>query len=287
VQTLVDFVEGRAQDVAQFLQAHSPAAAPAAADEAAATDNGRPTGWTEATHSNDVDPNYAVVFPMDAVNTLTITIAPDDWAVMQADLEDIYAPQLSIRQGILAAGPDLTKEERDKLLLELFAAGAAERAAAAPPVAATDTMTATGATPAPKEQMVFARSPMWAPATINFQGQEWTHVGVRHKGATSLSMPWLLGDLRLPFKFDFDQFEDDFPEIKNQRFFGFKQLSLANNHEDAAAMRDTVVYELLAEAGLPSLHTAPYEIVLDYGAGPVRLGLYTMVEVVDDTGVPS
>jgi hypothetical protein len=48
-------------------------------------------------------------------------------------------------------------------------------------------------------------------------------------------MPWLLGDLRLPFKFDFDQFEDDFPEIKNQRFFGFKQLSLANNHEDAAA----------------------------------------------------
>lgn len=287
VQELIDFVEGRAQDVAQFLQAHSPAAAPAAADEAAATDNGRPTGWTEATHSNDVDPNYAVVFPMDAVNTLTITIAPDDWAVMQADLEDIYAPQLSIRQGILAAGPDLTKEERDKLLLELFAAGAAERAAAAPPVAATDTMTATGATPAPKEQMVFARSPMWAPATINFQGQEWTHVGVRHKGATSLSMPWLLGDLRLPFKFDFDQFEDDFPEIKNQRFFGFKQLSLANNHEDAAAMRDTVVYELLAEAGLPSLHTAPYEIVLDYGAGPVRLGLYTMVEVVDDTGVPS
>ena len=52
-------------------------------------------------------------------------------------------------------------------------------------------------------------------------------------------------------------------------------------------MRDSVVYELLAEAGLPSLRTAPYEIVLDYGEGPVRLGLYTMVEVVDDTGVPA
>ena len=158
------------------------------------------------------------------------------------DLEDIYAPSLYIRQGILAAGPDLTKEERDKLLLELVAARADERSAEAVPVTATETVTATGAAPALKEQMAFNRSPMWVPATITFQGQEWPHVGVRHKGATSLSMPWLIGDLRLPFKFDFDQFEDDYPEIKNQRFFGFKQLSLANNHEDPANMRDTVVY---------------------------------------------
>lgn len=272
------------------VAAAKPTATPearAATDAAAATASGRPAGWTDASHSNDADPNYDVVFPIAAVNTLTITIAPGDWAAMQADLEDIYAPQLPIRQGILAAGPDLTKEERDKLLLELFAAEAAERAAAAPPAAATDTVTAAGATPAPKAQMAFARSPIWVPATISFQGQEWTHAGVRHKGATSLSMPWLLGDMRLPFKFDFDQFEDDFPEIKNQRFFGFKQLSLANNHEDAAAMRDSLVYELLGAAGLPSLRTAPYEIVLDYGEGPVRLGLYTMIEVVDDTGVPS
>jgi hypothetical protein len=45
-------------------------------------------------------------------------------------------------------------------------------------------------------------------------------------------------------------------------------------------MRDSLVYELLEEAGLPSLRTAPYAVVLDYGEGPVRLGLYTMVEVV-------
>jgi spore coat protein H len=259
------------------------------ADAPAADDEGRPAGWTEASHSNDVDPNYAVVFPIDAVNTLTITIAPDDWAAMQADLEELYAPSLNIRQGILAAGPDLTQEERDKLLLELVAARADERPAEAPAVTATETVTATdsAAAPAPKEQMLFSRSPMWVPATITFRGQEWTHVGVRHKGATSLSMPWLIGDMRLPFKFDFDQFEDDFPAIKNQRFFGFKQLSLANNHQDAAGMRDSLVYELLGEAGLPSLRTAPYTIVLDYGEEPVRLGLYTMIEVVDDTGVPS
>lgn len=127
---------------------------------------------------------------------------------------------------------------------------------------------------------------MWVPATITFQGREWTHVGVRYKGASSLS-PWIMGDMHLPFKLDFDQFEDDYPEIDNQRFFGFKELSLANNFEDPAGMRDTLVYELLAEAGLPSLRTAPYEIMLDYGEGPVRLGLYTMIEVIDDTGVTS
>ena len=151
--------------------AATPTTAPAATP--AADDDVRPAGWTEATHSNDVDPNYDVVFPIDAINTLTITIAPDDWAAMQADLEDIYAPSLYIRQGILAAGPDLSQEERDKLLLELVASRAAERSATAL-VTVSETVTTTGVTTAPalKEQMVFNRSPMWVPATITFQGQE-------------------------------------------------------------------------------------------------------------------
>ncbi len=276
----------------------------------------RPAGWSKESHSNDVPPNYDVVFPIDAVNTITITIAPEDWTVMAADMEDIYAPSLYIRKAILAAGPDLSRDEREKLLVELFASRPVEQPPGASPVTVTAELTGTepvtvtatsdghggdhgdggahaseeftdvAAAPARREQIAMNRSPMWVPATISFAGQDWEHVGVRYKGASSLS-PWVMGDLKLPFKFDFDQFEDDYPEIKNQRFFGFKQLSLANNYQDPTGMRDSVVYELLAEAGLPSLRTAPYEIVLDYGEGPVRLGLYTMVEVVDDTGVPS
>ena len=249
-------------------------------------DEERPTGWTDETHGNKVDPNYDVVFPSDAVNTLTITIAPGDWAAMQADMEDIYAPSLYIRKAMLEASPDLSKEEREKLLVELFAQKAKERTADPAPVTATEEVTGTVAVEAGRKQFVTNRSPMWVPATITFQGREWTHVGVRYKGASSLS-PWVMGDMRLPFKFDFDKFEDDYPEIDNQRFFGFEELSLANNYEDAAGIRDTVVYELFADAGLPSLRTASYEIALDYGEGPVRLGLYTMVEVVDDTGVAS
>jgi hypothetical protein len=41
----------------------------------------------------------------------------------------------------------------------------------------------------------------------------------------------------------------------------------------------------LEEAGLPAAETAFCEVILDYGEGPVTLGLYTVIEVVDDTVV--
>ena len=53
-------------------------------------DEGHPVGWTEETHSNDVAPNYAVVFPDDEVNRLDITIAPEDWQAMLDDMTAMY-----------------------------------------------------------------------------------------------------------------------------------------------------------------------------------------------------
>jgi spore coat protein CotH len=119
------------------------------------------------------------------------------------------------------------------------------------------------------------------PATISFDGLTWTNVAVRHKGESSLANPYLEGATNLPYKISFDKFEDDCPEIKNQRFFGFQELSLANNIHDPSAMRETIVYDLLGQAGLPAMHTAAYELFLDHGDGPQSLGLYTAVEVVD------
>ena len=87
----------------------------------------------------------------------------------------------------------------------------------------------------------------------------------------------------LPFKLDFDEYEDENPAIDNQRFYGFKQLSLSNNTNDATFMRDAVTSDILAEAGLTSAETAFYELFVDYGDGAVSFGLYTMIEVVDDT----
>jgi spore coat protein H len=128
-------------------------------------------------------------------------------------------------------------------------------------------------------------NPMWVPATIEFEGQTWTHVGVRYKGNSSLTSGWRSGTHKLPLKLDFDEFEDDYPEIDDQRFYGFKQLSLGNGFSDSSFLRDAATSTILEEAGLPAAETAFYQVVLDYGEGPVSLGLYTMIEVVDDTVV--
>ena len=53
----------------------------------------RPAGWNEETHSNNVEPNYEVVFPVDKVNQITITITPENWAAMQEDMTNLYGEQ--------------------------------------------------------------------------------------------------------------------------------------------------------------------------------------------------
>ncbi len=259
-----------------------------------------PKGWAKKSHSNDVDPNYDVVFPGNTVNSFTIAFAPEDWAAMQADIEEIFADSLPIREAIVAAGGvDLPMEERLAIALKTHKERAAQRAAAATTAPAKEQAATTVPTTPASPGAVAAgemvpqvndkgipvdRQPMWVQATIRFQDQEWTHVGVRYKGVSSLGA-WTMGETRLPFKVNFDKFEDDYPEIKNQRFYGFKELAFSNNYKDPAGMRDTLVYDLFEEAGLPSLQSAPYEIAVDCGQGPQTLGLYTLIEVVDDTGV--
>lgn len=124
---------------------------------------------------------------------------------------------------------------------------------------------------------------MWVTGDIEFEGDVWTDVGVRFKGNSSLMNAWSSGSLELPFKLDFDEFEDENPAIDDQRFYGFKQLSLSNNYNDATFMRDAVTSDILADAGIASAETAFYELFVDYGEGAVNFGLYTMVEVIDDT----
>jgi spore coat protein CotH len=60
-------------------------------------------------------------------------------------------------------------------------------------------------------------------------------------------------------------------------------LAFGNNLSDASYLRDALSYDIMAAAGLVTPKTAFYEVVVDYGEGPVSLGLYTAVEVVDDT----
>ncbi len=126
-------------------------------------------------------------------------------------------------------------------------------------------------------------NPIWVDATISFNGETWDHVGFRLKGNSSLRSSWGSGNNKLPFKLDFDQFEDNYPSTENQRFYGFKQLSFSSNFADSSYLRETVAADLFRAAGVPSAQTAFYAVYVDNGDGPVYYGLYTAVEVVDDT----
>lgn len=126
-------------------------------------------------------------------------------------------------------------------------------------------------------------NPVFVPAEVFYEGKEWYRVGLRFKGNSSLSSTWKSGNMKLSFKLDFDEFEDNYPQIKNQRFFGFKKLSLKNNYNDKSMLREKVAADIFRNAGLASSHTAFYTVYVDHGDGPIYFGLYTMVEEVDDT----
>jgi len=126
-------------------------------------------------------------------------------------------------------------------------------------------------------------TPIWVPCSIFFNDTEWYQVGVRFKGNSSLRSSYRSGIEKLSFKLDFDEFEDDYPEITNQRFYGFKQLNLKNNFEDASLVREKVGADLFREFGLASPRAAFCVVYVDHGSGPLYFGVYTLVEEVDDT----
>ncbi len=125
--------------------------------------------------------------------------------------------------------------------------------------------------------------PIFVPAEVYYNGTQWYRVGIRFKGNSSLQNSWSQGILKLSFKMDFDEFEDDYPQIKNQRFYGFKKFSLKNNFDDKSHLREKVAADVFAKAGLAVSHTAFYRLYVDHGNGPEYFGLYTLVEEVDGT----
>jgi spore coat protein CotH len=131
--------------------------------------------------------------------------------------------------------------------------------------------------------LVDVENPDFVPAEIFCNGKEWYRVGVRFKGNSSLQSTWRAGNLKLSFKLDFDEFEDQYPQIDNQRFHGFKKLSLKNNYDDKSFVREKISADVFKKAGLAVSHTAFYTLFVDYGDGPVYFGLYTLVEEVDNT----
>ncbi|SDH25813.1 CotH kinase family protein [Winogradskyella thalassocola] len=143
--------------------------------------------------------------------------------------------------------------------------------------------TSSGGPGGPNDLVEVDEDPVFVPAEVFYNGKEWYRVGVRFKGNSSLQSSWSNGILKLSFKLDFDEYEDDYPQIDNQRFYGFKKLSLKNNYNDKSMLREKVAGDVFRNAGLAGSHTAFYTVYVDHGDGPTYFGLYTMVEEVDDT----
>ena len=126
-------------------------------------------------------------------------------------------------------------------------------------------------------------NPIFVPCRFLFAGREWYRVGVRFKGNSSLISAWSQGIWKMALKLDFDEYEEEYPEIQNQRFYGFRQLSLSNNFDDRSFLRERVVPEIFRGLDVRAPRTAFCRVYIDHGDGSLYFGLYTMVEVVDDT----
>jgi hypothetical protein len=124
--------------------------------------------------------------------------------------------------------------------------------------------------------------PVTVPCSVWCGGIEWYKVGVRYKGNSSL---YNANSGKLPLKLKFNEFEDDYPAINGQRFYGFKTLHLKNGYQDTSALREHLVDDIFRNWGLASSHSAFYQVYLDMGDGngAQYWGLYTVVEDVEDS----
>lgn len=258
-----------AAETAAAASAVAETVTPATTASSAASD-----AMSAASHSKDTEPDYTVVFPQDQINTITITLDPTSWATMQADMTELFG---EAGQGGFGPGGQQPQGGQPPTGMQRPQGGQ-------PP---TGMQPPNGAPDAGGGMMIMGdfmdENPVWVTATITFNGETWENVGLRYKGNSSLQMAWNSGSLKLPFKLNFDYFEDEYPQIKNQRFYGFDTLSFANSLKDGTAMRDALMTDVLADAGLAASETAYYQVTLDYGEGPVALGLYVAVEETDDT----
>ena len=276
----------------------------------------RPEGWSEASHGKDASPAYDVVFPQDKVLRFDLTLAPADWQTMQDDMTGMLG-EFGAGGGIGggpggggAGGPggggiptELTQPCEGKTAGDACTA-----------TFMGSTFTSTCGTFMNGAQLVcqpqgapgggggapgggggapggggggdlLPNTPVYVPGTLRFGDKTWPYIGVRMKGNSSLAQTWSAGVGKLPLRLHFDKFEDDHAETLDQRFYGFKKLSLGNGAADASLMRDKVASDIFRESGVPAPRTAFVALYVDHGDGPRYWGLYTLDEDPDNNSL--
>lgn len=265
---------------------------PSGAGAGAAGGGGSGTGGQEA-------PDYDLAFPQDRVARLDITIAPDRWQAMLDDMTDMLG-EFGEGSGIPGGpppggggggpgGPGIPPEAfeacaglvaGDPCAVTTPTGDVIEGACADSPDGVF-CMPAGG--PGGDGVDLIPRTPIYVECDVATEDRTWRHVGVRFKGNSSLAMPWMQGVWKLPLRLNFDEFEDTYPEIQDQRFHGFKALGLSNGANDPSLLRDKIGTEVFVSAGIPAPATAFYRVFIDHGDGPTYFGLYTGIEIPSDS----
>lgn len=258
--------------------------------------NGTNTGAAEQdSHSNEAEPDYDIVFPDDQVNEITITISSENWDAVFTDMVSNYGAfgngsgmgadkvqpdgnRQQVERPQQENMPEMQNPPADKEFNPQNGGERQQPLDGGGPGMGNKGGNAGGILGGGDEN-----NPIWVEATIDFGDEVWEHIGFRLKGNSSLKHSWNSGNNKLPFKLDFDQYEDDYPETENQRFYGFKQLTFSSNYSDSSYLAEKMAADIFRDAGVPAAHTAFYAVYIDYGEGPIYYGLYTAVEVVDDT----
>jgi hypothetical protein len=259
----------------------------------------RPAGWDETSHGSRTRPDYQRVFSLDQVHELHITIAPDRFRAMQEDLRSVLpaggfgrggpfpgpgrggpgaARGNNPLEGLAAACRD--KKPADACTADLGAGTCNElpfggAGLVCIPGALGGGFARGGGRGAPN---LTTRDPMYAPVTVSYAGRTWTQVGMRYKGNSSLMGVNTETGGKIPFRLDFDRYEDQNPAIRNQRFYGFQKLTFGSNVGDDTQLHEALAVEVFRDRGVPAAHAAFYRVYVDTGSGAEYWGLYTMIE---------
>lgn len=129
--------------------------------------------------------------------------------------------------------------------------------------------------------------PDYVDVTMKFKGKVWKNVGFRLKGNSTLRTAWSSGNYKLPFRLNFDEFEDTYKGIANQHFYGFEEMSFSPGAKDPTLLHEKLASDIFRLAGIPAAQTAFYRVYIDFGAGLKYCGLYTGVELPDDNMIKS
>lgn len=121
------------------------------------------------------------------------------------------------------------------------------------------------------------------PCKVRCNGREWDDVGFKLKGNSSLMHTWMEQRTDYPFRLKFAKYQKSGKNETPNLFFGMEKLSFSNGLKDRTRIREKLAADLFAKANVPVARTVLCEVYFVVGCEARYAGVYTAVEIVEDT----